>query len=469
MFPCPDIVNNYDDEMKTAEETNYKVSDGTADTDKDIKRATSTENSCSSSSSTSDNAPSLCTYASLSTEYDISLVVINENENSQEEKEVFKGHRKTLMHKSMYFSSMLGGSYSESMKDEVELRNISVSGFEYVIHYLHGCKPGCSVIDLIPADIKHASTLYDGVPYNKNSGIDNLTKSPKISKLVNRNDNERMNDKLECKAYSVNAIKISMMKESNFEKNVDSKNHCQDGSLSVLKEMSTTTSNINTIEDQSVLLPTPNIKSSKSRTDCDKQSDQNVRSKIVNNNGGYRPTDTLPPNFIQNQPSTSSSSPTPSSSLKPVKQTGNKASSSQITIDPTDDIFSDPFNDNSNNAASNSRFAESLEEHYWRNIDNVLDRCEDVISVADQFVLTDLVDYVVTVLSNQCLHPHTCEFIFGLACFYKFDDLAFDCVAHMVVSSIPRFEVCSFILKLAECGHKDKVQNVLESITSPPS
>lgn len=66
-----------------------------------------------------------------------------------EDKEQHKFHvnKELLMRKSAVFAAMFGGEYAEASRAEVMISDVNVTGFEFVIHYLHGCTNGCPIID----------------------------------------------------------------------------------------------------------------------------------------------------------------------------------------------------------------------------------------------------------------------------------------------------------------------------------
>ncbi|CAL1528743.1 unnamed protein product [Lymnaea stagnalis] len=94
----------------------------------------------------------------------------------------------------------------------------------------------------------------------------------------------------------------------------------------------------------------------------------------------------------------------------------------------------------------------------------LVNKCADILVVADQFLLSDLLSYVCSILSHVCLQPNTSETIFPLACFYKLDALAVDCMRETLLSNLSSQEAAAIYVDLGASGYKDQAIMALSNL-----
>ena len=87
--------------------------------------------------------------------------------------------------------------------------------------------------------------------------------------------------------------------------------------------------------------------------------------------------------------------------------------------------------------------------------------CSDVLVLADCYLLTDLVNYLCSVLSHTCLHTHTWADLFKLASMLKLRPLAVDCMREALMAHESPRETAAEFLDLATEGFKDQAIEAL--------
>ncbi|KAI8749291.1 armadillo repeat-containing protein 5 [Biomphalaria glabrata] len=265
----------------------------------------------------------LCPYSDMSALYDLHFV------NCDNQEVTYGVNKEKLSSKSTVFAAMLGGSYAESSKSEIAIAEASSFGFQFVLHYLHGCSSGCSVIDSL-SPVVHTSSSTDSNTF-LNSPIE--SSDPKIK----------------------SPNKVSQPCE--LEMKVES--------------------------------------------------------------------------ALQNQEA-------------PVDITDSQDSLCCLSLE-----------DKSCGSVSPSPHLSLME---------LIDKCADILEVADKYLLTDLIQYVSSVLSHTCLQPDTCTIIFPLACFYKLESLSIDCMRETLLSNISCKTVADIYVDLATCGFKEPVRLALMTL-----
>ncbi|CAG5135785.1 unnamed protein product [Candidula unifasciata] len=114
------------------------------------------------------------------------------------------------------------------------------------------------------------------------------------------------------------------------------------------------------------------------------------------------------------------------------------------------------------NGGNKDTGVQSSEEIARKCFDELITRCQDILELADRFLLHDLMFYPASVLAHVCLCEHTVEDIFHLACFYHLDSLAFDCIRETLMSCLPCSDAAAIYLQLAEDGYREQVHTALQ-------
>lgn len=99
-----------------------------------------------------------------------------------------------------------------------------------------------------------------------------------------------------------------------------------------------------------------------------------------------------------------------------------------------------------------------------KSLDTIINKCVNLLALADRFLLKNLMIYLASFLSHSCLCPDTIEVIFSLACFYKLDSLAFDCIRETLMSSLPCSDAAAIYRDLADDGYREQVHAALTNL-----
>lgn len=93
--------------------------------------------------------------------------------------------------------------------------------------------------------------------------------------------------------------------------------------------------------------------------------------------------------------------------------------------------------------------------------EELISRCDNILALADRFLLHELMDYPASVLAHVCLCDQTVEEIFHLACYYHLDRLAFDCIRETIMSCLPCSDAAAIYVQLADNGFREQVHTAL--------
>ncbi|XP_035824443.1 uncharacterized protein LOC101846199 isoform X2 [Aplysia californica] len=348
---------------------------------------------------------SLCVYQTLSDDFDTRLVV--ENGATL----YFYANRQVLVRKSAVFAAMLSGMYKESHKSDIVISDVNLFGFEFVIHYLHGCSSGCPVIDsLLP---KGLTSSTEQVGHSRTARQSANISQPKQAQQ-SANISQPNRSELNVLPSSSSGI------DSQTEETPSSAHDipCFSGTASA-SEMSTISS------------PCAVISSSSRKQLQDFSAKLAVSEDSLDSLSLGDKNDVTPPDSI-------------AMDTQGSRDNGQGIDEGGATETGTTD-----------NATLSTEAAELKE------LEDRVDMCADLLAVADRFLLDDLMDYVGWVLSYSCLHPHTCFAVFQLACFYKLELVAVDCARESFTSDIQPWEVASMYEELAACGYRDAARTAL--------
>ncbi|BFZ18350.1 hypothetical protein BsWGS_21389 [Bradybaena similaris] len=306
--------------------------------------------------------------------------------------------RKTLVEKSEVFAAMFSGSYAESVQSEINVPDVSKDAFEFIIHYLHGCSSDCSVI----------ASLSMG--YIKNEIVTaELGLNPGSTELSSEAEqHEQMCD--------------------------EEKKNVEEGNSADKKE-SPCGVNDSTKSELNVGRKHPEEASGErcARTDTSRNISQLLE-------------------FTQSQDSLDSLTLEDRTNSKETSHACRKLS------------FKNPFMADGNEDTEGlmeSQHPGKLTELTHKCLEELIHRCDNILALADRFLLHDLMHYPASVLAHVCLCDHTVEEIFHLACFYHLDRLAFDCIRETIMSCLPCSDAAAIYVQLADDGFREQVHTAL--------
>ncbi|KAH9525508.1 hypothetical protein Btru_001582 [Bulinus truncatus] len=306
---CPDLCDNLTlEDPSTQQKTKRSKNNGSSSTN------------CVNKKQANGNT---CPYKSF--DFDLHFVVKSAGQDV-----TYGVNKEKLISKSSVFSAMLGGSYAESAKSEIIVTEVNSFGFEFMLHYLHGCSTGCPIIDsLRPGNDNH---------------LPSLNTSPSSA---GKPDPSQPNPGEKISGSGGTCVRSSSPSRQNIKASAD-------------------------------------LSGSQDSLGC-LSLDDNQQPEVKNDN-----------------------------------------------LAPPHPLLMD-----------------------------IIDKCADILEVADKYLLSDVIRYISSVLSYTCLQPDTCLSIFPLSYFYKLDLLTLDCMRETLLANITCKNAANIYSDLADLGYKEAAKGAM--------